>query len=166
MLQACSSYISHFSVEIHPSVCICHKHLYFLSPYTNAQQICQILTPSTSSSPVQAPSAVSHLGYTEPASQEAALLLPLPSRPFSTKCSCPNTGEAPPLLCSEPCRGSLRSGCQHGCILLTALFLVYRQSPFHCVLTRWREAALMCLPRFTGALILSWGPHPEDFIST
>lgn len=97
-----------------------------LSPYPNDQQICQNLTPSTSSSPVQAPSAISHLGYTEPAFQEAALLPPLPHCPFSTKCSCPNMGEAPSLLCSEPCRGSLRSGCQHGCILLTALFLVYR----------------------------------------
>ena len=96
-----------------------------LAPYPNGQQIFQNLTPSTTSSLVQAPTAISPLDHTVPASQQASLLpsLALPSI-LNKKCSCQNMGKALSLLSSEPSSGSPRSGCQQGWVLLRALFLV------------------------------------------
>ena len=60
--------------------------------------------------------------------------------------------------------GSPRSMCQEIHLLVRTLFLACTWPPSLCVITWWRERALVCLPLPIRVLIALWGPHPHDLL--
>ena len=72
------------------------------------------------------------------------------------------------LLLAVPEAGSPKPGCRRGQVLVRALFLACGRLPSCCVLKRTseREGKGVCLALLQRALIRSWGPHPDDFLTS